>query len=526
MTKVIWRYREVSEEDLELVAKSSITLLASARASPSSGLPPNPLTVQTSSGYHCYYRHPGQTTPNTVRLKNRKVDIRGDGGYVIAPPSIHATGKKYEWFGLLSRSDIAEPPDWLVNIEVERIDKAIQSKMFDFHGGVEEGRRNDTAARRIGSLLRGRQEGEWESEVWPLVLTWNETNRPPLEVRELRATFDSITNRERGQRAKPYPTISIGQLQNAQEVQVEWVIEDLIPAKTITLLSGHPGSYKSFISLHVAISLATGGKVFGRFSTKRSVVLYVDEDSGDARLMKERLNLLKASETSEIEFIYRSGVRLDDKSSVDRLVRTVEDQKAGMVILDALVSLHDQDENASGQMRRVFDGVRRLVDAGAAVLIVHHRRKDGFVGTGRGAQSLRGSSDILAAADGHLMLDVHGEYVLVRQEKSRYSRPIAPFRVSIDPDHEQPFRYLGVEDGSNQNEKNRQQAILELLGENGLMWVREIESRLAYLASDKTLRKSLEVLTQSGSIEARIIDQKKFYQLKETTEGLETGTHP
>jgi hypothetical protein len=274
------------------------------------------------------------------------------------------------------------------------------------------------------------------------------------------------------------------------------------------------------------MSLATGEKVFGRFPTKQSIVLYVDEDSGDARLMKERLNILKAAKTSEVGFIYRSGMRLDDKVSVDRLVKTVESCGAGMVILDALVSLHDQDENASGQMRRVFDAVRRLVDAGATVLVIHHRRKDGFVGTSRGSQSLRGSSDIVAAADAHFTLEPHGSYIIVRQEKSRYSRPIAPFRVSANPEGQPAFRYLGIEDESNQNVKDRQQAVLELLRENGQMWVREIEKRLPHLGTGRTLGKSLKPLMQAGKIEARVIDQKKFYQLREAKEGLETGTHP
>jgi len=54
------------------------------------------LVVKTRKGYHFYYR----TTENllqTRRLDNLKIDIKGEGGYVIAPPSIHKEGVRYQF---------------------------------------------------------------------------------------------------------------------------------------------------------------------------------------------------------------------------------------------------------------------------------------------------------------------------------------------------------------------------------------------------------------------------------------------
>lgn len=62
-------------------------------------LPTNPPAVLTSGGVHAYLRAE-QTTKNATRLLGAGemgVDIRGDGGYVIAPPSVHASGVCYEW---------------------------------------------------------------------------------------------------------------------------------------------------------------------------------------------------------------------------------------------------------------------------------------------------------------------------------------------------------------------------------------------------------------------------------------------
>lgn len=50
-----------------------------------------------SGGWHLYYRHPGFAVPNSQSRIAVGVDVRGDGGYVVAPPSIHPrTGRRYE----------------------------------------------------------------------------------------------------------------------------------------------------------------------------------------------------------------------------------------------------------------------------------------------------------------------------------------------------------------------------------------------------------------------------------------------
>lgn len=50
----------------------------------------------TGKGFHLWYQHPGGTVANSVR-SYPGVDIRADGGFVLAPPSIHPNGKRYRW---------------------------------------------------------------------------------------------------------------------------------------------------------------------------------------------------------------------------------------------------------------------------------------------------------------------------------------------------------------------------------------------------------------------------------------------
>lgn len=56
----------------------------------------SPITNITGRGKQLFYKHPGDVIRNTVK-KYPGVDLRGDGGYVVVPPSIHPTGKRYHW---------------------------------------------------------------------------------------------------------------------------------------------------------------------------------------------------------------------------------------------------------------------------------------------------------------------------------------------------------------------------------------------------------------------------------------------
>jgi hypothetical protein len=77
---------------------------------------PDGLVVQTGSGgRHYYFAHPGGLVRNdTGRRLGAGLDIRGDGGYVIAPPSRHISGANYR---RTSRSrELPSPPDWLLSL--------------------------------------------------------------------------------------------------------------------------------------------------------------------------------------------------------------------------------------------------------------------------------------------------------------------------------------------------------------------------------------------------------------------------
>jgi hypothetical protein len=58
---------------------------------------PTTLISRTGDGRHLLYRCLGYALKNGVAVLGPGIDIRGDGGYIVVPPSLHANGKRYEW---------------------------------------------------------------------------------------------------------------------------------------------------------------------------------------------------------------------------------------------------------------------------------------------------------------------------------------------------------------------------------------------------------------------------------------------
>ncbi len=157
-------------------------------------------TVKSATGgggWHYYFQYQ-EGIQNSAGVKPG-IDIRGDGGYVIAPPSIHNSGKSYDWINNPENTSILPLPsfitEWLSSSK--NFTKVTNSKWDkNLLNGASEGSRNDSAASVVGKLLKRFKQVEWEEEVWPLLQGWNLKNNPPLPETELRTVYESIINSE------------------------------------------------------------------------------------------------------------------------------------------------------------------------------------------------------------------------------------------------------------------------------------------------------------------------------------------
>lgn len=167
-------------------------------------LPMTPTSRTGGGGLHFFFAHPGGTVKNSANAVGPGLDVRGEGGYVVAPPSVHASGGRYEWLPGRGPDQVAFalPPPWLVqamrggrDAGAGRSDQRRRVAVRGLAaGGADEGERNDAVARLFGHLVRRDVDIQVATD---LMLAWNrEKNRPPLPDDEVIAVMQSIAGTE------------------------------------------------------------------------------------------------------------------------------------------------------------------------------------------------------------------------------------------------------------------------------------------------------------------------------------------
>jgi hypothetical protein len=157
------------------------------------GMPPTPQAI-TGKGTHFYLKHPGRNVTNKVNGEIG-LDVRGDGGYVMAPPSIHPNGKRYEWTPFLNPWDagLEGMSPWMIEYcnqsSRPKGGKDERGWQTEALRGVGKGERNQTAARLAGRYIA---KGMDDEEVVEVLLTWNQNNDPPLPKDEITRTVKSV----------------------------------------------------------------------------------------------------------------------------------------------------------------------------------------------------------------------------------------------------------------------------------------------------------------------------------------------
>jgi hypothetical protein len=167
-----------------------------------------PRTVEAATGgggRHLYFAHPGGTVANRAGIVPG-IDLRGDGGCVVAPPSLHASGRRYAWAAQRSpdAAPLAPLPPWLLvagQREGELRGHTLAHWRELTRHGVEAGARNATLASLAGHLL---WHGVDPEVVVQLLHAWNRARcRPPLEDEEVLRCVESIVRTHERGRAEP-----------------------------------------------------------------------------------------------------------------------------------------------------------------------------------------------------------------------------------------------------------------------------------------------------------------------------------
>jgi len=159
------------------------------------GLPDTPEVLTGGGGRHFYFRHPGGQVPNSAGTLGPGLDVRGDDGFVIAPPSTHISGRDYAWEASAEIADVplAELPDALRQ-RLRRRESMRTRKQPDWVNtalrGVGEGQRNETAAKLAGYFLGDGMRAD--QVTFLLNASFGPNCRPPLPADEIGRVVESV----------------------------------------------------------------------------------------------------------------------------------------------------------------------------------------------------------------------------------------------------------------------------------------------------------------------------------------------
>jgi hypothetical protein len=413
---------------------------------------PNTLRVRTGGGgLHFYFKHPGGSIKNKAGLLPG-VDVRGDGGYVVAPRSLHKSGRRYEWDGDPARSALADVPPWLLLLVGMR-QPALESTM-KAHVILCEGTRNATLASLAGTMQR---RGMTRGAILAALLAENKIRcNPPLEVREVEKIAKSISRYESDESlgAEPAHDFESQVHPSAQEISgesrpewpppatreavveagrklIEWLLEPVLVRGTIALLHGMPKAGKSELALALAVALARGVWPWGEWRVPRAVRVGIFSFEDSLRRLGRRL--LRYGE-GEWPLIWPRGHVPRVELPVDevRLIDFIRQNRLEVLIVDVLLyTIGGANENSSSEMHPWCAALGRIVEAtDCALVILHHARKkpagradsfDDVREAGRGTSAIKGAVDLIIGGHrkGNLLSltlvgkdDQEGEYVV------------------------------------------------------------------------------------------------------------------
>lgn len=292
---------------------------------------PRTRTVRTGSGgWHLYYRAPCRV-PNSSRLLGPGIDVRGDGGQVVAPPSVHPSGALYE---LKRLGDLAElPASWCQLLQERAVRGPVQLAEDTVFA---DGSRNQELARVAGAW---RRTGLDIVAITAALLEVNALHcRPPLPEAEVRQIALSIGSRPAPGKlitATEKPKLQFVRAADVELERVEWIWHGYLPAGALVLQDGDPSLGKSTIWIDLAARISQGQEMpLGApngLGAAAAVTLMMNED-GMGNTVRPRLEAAGA-DLARVHILDGSFTVPDD---VEALERHIVDSGTRLVVLDPL----------------------------------------------------------------------------------------------------------------------------------------------------------------------------------------------
>lgn len=345
---------------------------------------PLTLTHRTGGGgLHYIYDNPTGEKVTSVNGLREGVDRKADGGYIIMPPSLHKSGKRYK---ALNKEEIAPAPEWLMKLE------STQKGKFDTP--IEEGGRQNEYTRLAGSM---RAAGASEDDIYIGLKVKNERpGQDPLPDKELRSIAKSVAQYE-SDITLPPPLIN---LEDIETREVEYLWYPYIPLGKLTLIDGDPGECKSWLALAVAAKVSVGE--YGR-GPANVIVASLEDDEDDC--MKPRLEDLGA-DMKRIKSIDKNFPFMLNEKGLRMLEDYIKETYAEFVILDPILGyMAEADMHRANEMRAITSQLRRIASENSCAIVgIRHMTKPGKGLSTKAIYRGLGSIDLIAAARSGLLV--------------------------------------------------------------------------------------------------------------------------
>jgi hypothetical protein len=156
-------------------------------------LPHTVMSLTGGGGIHIFFQHPSGFTKNKTLAPG--VEVKADGAYVVAPPSIHPNGEAYQWevSSHPDDLDLAALPEWLLQLMSR--EGTLKSQPSDpAASSIPEGQRHNTLVSLAGTM---RWKGISQKAIVEALLIENRSRCiPPLPYQEVTRIAQSMAQYE------------------------------------------------------------------------------------------------------------------------------------------------------------------------------------------------------------------------------------------------------------------------------------------------------------------------------------------
>ena len=354
-----------------------------------------PKTVEVVTGrggLHAYYFCKTQLSNRTNVLDS--VDIRADGGYVVAPPSIHPNGNSYRFadgfgleYGIRDASDIV--------VELATFKQSAPKETFNLSGAIPEGTRVDTLFKLTCSLI---DKGMSEIAIRNAVRVENNTRcNPPLSEEELEKevfkafkrdyvpTHDFVQESSKPEETVLPQIVNFGNLYGHLPEVKPVLIEGILRQGHKMIISSGSKAGKSYLLINLAIKIAEGWSWLG-FKCTQVKVLYINMEIDEASILNrfdseyKALKLDTISNRKNIDIWTLRGYSMPLSKLVEHIGDDVKKAGYSAIIIDPLYKVMQGDENNNSDIAQMVTGFDKLAnETGASIIYAHHYSK-GYAG--------------------------------------------------------------------------------------------------------------------------------------------------